>query len=40
MSTGVQIREADGNDRPYLLLRLIPVEYMQRAWICRKKTLI
>ena len=26
------IREADGSDRPYLLLRLIPVEYLQNTW--------
>lgn len=29
----VKIREADGTDKPYLLLRLIPVEYMQKAWV-------
>ena len=29
----VMIREDDGTDKPYLLLRLIPVEYMQKAWI-------
>ncbi len=28
----VMIREDDGTDMPYLLLRLVPVEYMQRAW--------
>ena len=26
------IREEDGSDRPYLLLRLIPVEYLQNTW--------
>ena len=29
----VTIREADGSDRDYLLLRLIPVEYLQRTWV-------
>lgn len=29
VGTRVMIREADGSDRPYLLLRLIPVEYLQ-----------
>lgn len=28
----VIIREADGTDKPYLLLRLIPVEYLQKSW--------
>ena len=33
VGTRVMIREADGSDRPYLLLRLIPVEYLQNTWI-------
>lgn len=33
VGTRVMIRETDGSDRPYLLLRLIPVEYMQDAWV-------
>lgn len=33
VGTRVVIREEDGSDKPYLLLRLIPVEYMQRSWI-------
>ena len=32
VGTRVMIREADGSDRPYLLLRLIPVEYLQNTW--------
>ena len=32
VGTQVMIREADGRDRAYLLLRLIPVEYMQTSW--------
>ena len=33
VGTKVKIREADGTDQDYLLLRLIPVEYMQHAWV-------
>lgn len=33
VGTGVMIRESDGTDKPYLLLRLVPAEYMQRSWI-------
>ena len=33
VGTRVMIREEDGSDRPYLLLRLIPVEYLQNTWI-------
>ena len=33
VGTRVLIREADGTDRPYLLLRLIPVEYLQKSWV-------
>ncbi len=29
----VTIREADGTDKDYLLLRLIPVDYLQRSWV-------
>ena len=32
VGTRVMIREADGSDRPYLLLRLIPVEHLQNTW--------
>lgn len=32
VGTRVMIREEDGSDRPYLLLRLIPVEYLQNTW--------
>lgn len=32
VGTRVTIREEDGNDKDYLLLRLIPVEYMQKSW--------
>lgn len=34
VSVGVRvtIREADGTDKPYLLLRLIPVEQLQKSW--------
>lgn len=31
VETRVMIREEDGSDRPYLLLRLIPVEYLQNT---------
>ena len=33
VGTKVTIREEDGSDRDYLLLRLIPVEYLQKSWI-------
>ena len=33
VGTRVQIRQEDGSDKAYLLLRLIPVEYMQKAWV-------
>ena len=29
----VTIREDDGSDKDYLLLRLIPVEYLQSVWV-------
>ena len=32
VGTRVMIREEDGSDRPYLLLRLIPVDYLQNTW--------
>ena len=32
VGTRVMICEEDGSDRPYLLLRLIPVEYLQNTW--------
>lgn len=32
VGTRVTIREDDGSDRDYLLLRLIPVEYLQKSW--------
>lgn len=32
VGTHVKIREQDRTDKDYLLLRLIPVEYMQRSW--------
>ena len=32
VGTRVKIREADGSDKEYLLLRLIPAEYMQTSW--------
>ena len=31
VGTRVMIREEDGSDRPYLLLHLIPVEYLQNT---------
>ena len=33
VGTRVTIREENGTDRDYLLLRLIPVEYLQKSWI-------
>lgn len=33
VGTRVQIRTAAGKIKPYLLLRVIPVEYLQNAWI-------
>ena len=33
VGTRVTIREENGADRDYLLLRLIPVEYLQKSWI-------
>lgn len=33
VGTKVTIREEDGTDRDYLLLRLIPVEYLQKTWV-------
>lgn len=33
VGTKVTIREEDGSDRDYLLLRLIPVEYLQKSWV-------
>lgn len=32
VGTSVTIREDDGTDKDYLLLRLIPVEYLQKSW--------
>lgn len=32
VGTRVMICEEDGSDRPYLLLHLIPVEYLQNTW--------
>ena len=32
VGTRVIIREEDGTDKPYLLLRLIPTEYLQKSW--------
>ncbi len=32
VGTSVTIREEDGTDKDYLLLRLIPVEYLQKSW--------
>ena len=29
----VTLRQADGSDKDYLLLRLIPVEYLQKSWV-------
>lgn len=29
----VQIKEEDGTEHPYLLLRLIPADYFQKAWV-------
>lgn len=33
VGTKVTIREEDGSDKDYLLLRLIPVEYLQKSWV-------
>ena len=33
VGTKVTIREENGSDRDYLLLRLIPVEYLQKSWV-------
>ena len=33
VGTRVTLRQADGGDKDYLLLRLIPVEYLQKSWV-------
>ena len=33
VGTRVTLRQADGSDKDYLLLRLIPVEYLQKSWV-------
>ena len=32
----VTIRQEDGSDKDYLLLRLIPVEYLQKSWVSHR----
>lgn len=33
VGTRVNLRQADGTDKGYLLLRLIPVDYLQKSWV-------
>ncbi len=33
VGTHVELREADGTDKRYLLLRIIPVDYLKSAWV-------